>query len=172
MKSSDDDYYAKQAARILLAGVALAFLGCGDGRPARVPVSGQVLIDGKPLTYGSVQFIPDNARAAQGKLDGQGRFTLSCFEANDGAVVGLNRVAVNACEHIGGVKMRWHAPKKYADAKSSGLSQNVTEATESLAINLTWDGGKPFVEVAEGEGGREPEEKVRFGSGRTKTGPE
>ena len=32
--------------------------GCGDGRPTRVPVSGQVLIDGAPLTHGYVRFTP------------------------------------------------------------------------------------------------------------------
>jgi predicted small lipoprotein YifL len=40
----------------LTAGAALAALvgltGCGEGGPKIVPVSGIVLIDGQPLTYG------------------------------------------------------------------------------------------------------------------------
>src|SRR2546423_15364544 len=35
---------------IVLIGALAACVGCGDGRPARVPVSGIVLIDGQPLT--------------------------------------------------------------------------------------------------------------------------
>jgi hypothetical protein len=145
-----------------------ATLGCGDGRPGRAPISGQVLIDGKPLTYGFVQFIPDNARLATGKLDEQGRFALTCFEDNDGAVVGINHVTVTAREPIGGTKVRWHAPKKYADKKTSGITQDVSDATDSLVLNLTWDGGKPFVEVAEGAGSGSAAESEDKGSWRPK----
>jgi hypothetical protein len=147
-------------------------IGCGDGRPMRVPISGQVLIDGKPLAYGFVEFIPDNARASMGKLDKQGKFSLTCFELNDGAVVGTNRIAVTAREPIGGNKVRWYAPKKYADKKTSGLVEEISEANDSLELRLSWDGGKPFVEVAEGEGGPRPAGEVeragqaRPGSGR------
>jgi hypothetical protein len=42
--------------------------------------------------------------------------------------------------------MKWHAPKKYFRYKSSGLTEEITGPTDSLVINLTWDGGKPFVE--------------------------
>ncbi|QDT00957.1 hypothetical protein HG15A2_42990 [Adhaeretor mobilis] len=54
-------------------GVALAVVltlgllsGCGDGRPERVAVSGVVLIDGKPLTHGSVLFVPGQGRPGGG----------------------------------------------------------------------------------------------------------
>ena len=36
-------------------------VGCGDGRPARVPVAGRVLIDGKPFERGYVRFVPQGA---------------------------------------------------------------------------------------------------------------
>jgi hypothetical protein len=137
-------------------------VGCGDGRPSRVPIAGQVLIDGKPLSYGFVEFIPDNARPSSGKLDEQGRFRLSCFEANDGAVAGINHVAVTAREPIGGNKVRWHAPKKYADRKTSNITQDLNKPTDSLVLNLSWDGGKPFVEIAEGTGANSGEVE-RFG---------
>jgi len=134
-----------------------------------MPISGKVLIDGEPLTYGFVQFIPDNARPAQGKLDANGRFSLSCFEANDGAVIGVNHVTVSACEPIGGLKMRWHAPKKYANPETSGLTEEVTEPNNSMVINLSWDGGHPFVEQPEGAGAAETEENVPFGRRRRNT---
>lgn len=131
---------------VLNALVAL-FLGCGDGRPNRVPVSGQVIIDGQPLKCGVVTFVPANSRASVGKLDDDGRFTLGCFERTDGAVVGSHRVQVSANQLIGETRTRWHAPKKYADYKTSGLEREVSEGTDSMLIELSWEGGKPFVET-------------------------
>src|SRR5262249_52460349 len=125
--------------------------GCGDGRPARVPISGQVLIDGKPLAYGSVRFVPSDARASLAQLDSTGRFTLNCFDREDGAVLGKHRVSVMAAEPLSRAKVLWHAPKKYAETNTSGLEQTITEENKSLVINLTWDGGKPFTEIVDSD---------------------
>jgi hypothetical protein len=126
--------------------MAAAVIGCGDGRPERLPVSGQVLIDGQPLTYGYIRFVPEGARPSGGKLDEQGRFTLSCYGENDGIIPGVHRVEVDASESISSKKIKWHTPKKYFRYTTSGLEQTITEPTDSLVIELTWDGGKPFVE--------------------------
>jgi hypothetical protein len=131
-------------------------VGC-DGRPKRVPVSGQVLIDGKPLTYGAVRFVPSDARQAGGQLDTEGKFALSCFEIGDGVVLGTHRVEVDAGERLSDTKTRWHAPKKYADQRTSGLTREIDGPKEDLLIELTWDGGKPFIEVDRGEAGTEEE---------------
>lgn len=137
-------------ARALLPPLALSLLfaatGCGDGRPDRVAVSGQVLIDGKPLTCGTVKFIPTGHRSSYGEIGKDGRFTLSCYGQNDGAVVGKHNVEVNASEMVKPTSMRWQAPKKYQDQATSGLTQEITEPTNGIVINLTWDGGKPFDE--------------------------
>jgi hypothetical protein len=125
----------------------LWLLGCGDGRPTRVPVSGQVLIDGKPLTKGSIRFLSQHSRASGGVLDKDGRFVLSCYENGDGAVLGTHQVEVVANERVDATRMRWYAPKKYVDSNLSGLQQAITGPTDSLVINLTWSGGKPFIEV-------------------------
>ncbi len=125
--------------------------GCGDGRPSRVPVSGQVLIDGKPLTYGYVRLIPENARAASAKIEPDGRFTLKTFEDGDGAVVGTHPVMILGAEQLSGTKQRWHALKKYASARTSGLTATIDGPTDSLLVELTWDGGKPFVETLDAE---------------------
>lgn len=126
--------------------VALGLLGCGGpDRPALVPVSGQVLIDGKPVEHGTIQVIPKDARAARGTLGPGGTFQLETYEANDGCVPGTHQVIVMATEpQTGGQK--WHAPQKYKDAATSGLTVEIKEPTTSLTIELSWDGGKPFVE--------------------------
>ncbi|MEX0643298.1 MAG: hypothetical protein WD468_11385 [Pirellulales bacterium] len=111
-----------------------------------MPVSGQVLIDGQPLTCGHVQFILKGARPSGGVLDEKGQFVLKCFEKDDGAVPGLHTVVVFGNQPLNSFKTLWHAPKKYTDASTSGIQQEITGPTDSVVINLTWAGGKPFLE--------------------------
>ena len=121
--------------------------GCSDGRPKRVPVSGQVLIDGKPLTSGAVRFIPSSGRPSVGSIDSDGKFTLGCFDRADGVIPGTLRVEVNATESIDDNTTKWLAPKKYASVETSGLSETIESPTDSLTINLSWDGAPgPFIE--------------------------
>jgi hypothetical protein len=134
------------AAWLLAALGLLIFSGCTDNRPLRVPVSGRVLIDGQPLTLGNVKFVPSGGRPSSAKIDGEGRFTLTCYDGEDGAIPGTHRVAVSASKILSESKVEWFAPKKYADFRTSGLSYEITEPTDDLTIELTWDGGKPFVE--------------------------
>jgi hypothetical protein len=131
---------------VVLTGIAILASGCGDRRPARVPVSGRVLIDGKPLTVGNVKFVPDGSRPSSAKVDAQGRFTLTCYDGEDGVVLGRHRAQISAMEVISGSKVRWLAPPKYADFRTSELEFEITEPTDDLKIELTWDGGKPFVQ--------------------------
>lgn len=118
--------------------VTACFLGCSDGRPPMVPVSGQVLIDGKPLTHGFVRFSSGDGRVSMGRLDENGRFRLTCYEPGDGAIIGSHRVAVLTHEIIGDAKIKWHAPRKYANYATSGLTQEISQPTDSIVINLTW----------------------------------
>ena len=128
-------------------------IGCGDGRPKRAAVSGHVTIDGQPLTHGVVRLVPENARPATGKLDSEGRYTLSCFEEGDGAVLGPCKVSISAMESVSNNVQKWHAPKMYADADRSGLTADITGPTDSLDFELTWGGGKPFLEQISRGGG-------------------
>jgi len=122
------------------------FAGCGDDRPERIPLKGQVLIDGEPLTHGFIQVIPDDGRPAQSQLDSEGRFELSTFDEHDGVLPGTHKVAVIALETVSPTKQKWHAPQKYTSTSTSGLTITVGENPEPVTIELTWDGGKPFVE--------------------------
>ena len=130
---------------LALAGLT-ALVGCGDGRPPRVPVSGRVTIDGQPVTKGFVQIIPKDARAAQAPLDAEGRFRLETFDPEDGCVVGKHQVAVISNEPLSTTKIRWLVPQKYRRPETSGLWVEIAGPTDNLEIPLTWDGGKPFIE--------------------------
>lgn len=129
------------------------FAGCGDGRPSRVPVGGSVLIDGAPLKYGSIMFVPrDGSRSAGGSIDTDGNYRVSTFTAYDGLPVGTYDVTVAAIQPISETKQSWHAPKRYANVDTSGIAIEINGETDGLVIELTWEGdkhSKPFIEKVE-----------------------
>lgn len=131
---------------IVVGGFGVMLSGCGDGRPERVTVCGQVLIDGKPLAGGNIKFVPQGARPSMGAIDEEGHFTLTCFDGEDGAIPGRHRIEVVSNELLSQTAVRWYTPKKYASFLTSGVEVEVTVPTDSLVINLSWNGGKPFVE--------------------------
>lgn len=139
--------YARRAAFCLLIGLSPLTIGCSDGRPERVPVSGVVKIDGVPLTQGSITFLPAKGRVSFGQLDDQGRFELMTYEPGDGAPLGVSKVAVAGRESLSETQARWLAPKKYSEHATSDLEVDITGPTDDLVIDLTWDGGKPFIET-------------------------
>jgi hypothetical protein len=135
-------------ATIAMSFLLLLLLGCQDGRPKRFPVSGVVLLNGKPLTHGTIRFYPQGGRPAAAKIDKQGRFILSCFEQNDGVVPGTHPVAVDASEMLDETTVRWYAPPHYASPQTSGITKTIEGPTSSLKIELTWDKQhrKPFTQ--------------------------
>ena len=136
---------------LLLAALNLVFLvGCGDGRPRRVPISGVVTIDGKPVPFGSVMLVPaDGSRTGGGSLDSDGLFRVSTYTAYDGMPPGTYDVSIAAIETLSETKQRWHAPEKYADVATSGLSIEIDGKTDQANFELTWEGdehSEPFIE--------------------------
>jgi hypothetical protein len=121
--------------------------GCGDGRPSRVPVSGCVLIDGTPLKFGAVRFVPPEGRAATGTIGPDGRFRLTTFDPEDGVVCGTHTVTIHSTEELGPTTLRWNVPKKYQLADTSGVKQKIEGPTDAVQIELTWAGEKgPIIE--------------------------
>ncbi len=131
--------------RCLIALGLLACLaaGCGDGRPRRVPVRGQVTIDGEPLRTGFVRLVPDDARPSVGRIEEDGSFTLTTFSKEDGSVPGTHRVAVVAYDESTPSTLRWLVPRKYSDHNTSGLTVDIDGPNDSLEIELTWEGENP-----------------------------
>src|SRR4051812_7091247 len=85
--------------------LAFAMLGgCGknqDARPRRVPVSGTVVRQGQPVPEATVLFEPSSGTtAAVGQTDSNGRYRLTTFELNDGAVPGDYKVAIRKIKVI------------------------------------------------------------------------
>ncbi|HVK17705.1 MAG TPA: hypothetical protein VM533_12215 [Fimbriiglobus sp.] len=142
---------ARFVAGAALVAAVVGLAGCGDGGPKIVPVSGIVLIDGQPLTYGHIQVIPSGWRPASGRIGGDGRFTLTTTVSGDGCAVGTHPVAILAGESLTPETTKWHAPQKYADVTTSDLKVTITGPTDDLKIELKSDGSnKPNKSVKEG----------------------
>lgn len=80
-----------------LAVTAAILAGCSSGgsRPATAPVSGTVTLNGQPLEGATVVFMGEGAsQAASGKTDASGKYQLTTFEPNDGAVIGNHQVTI------------------------------------------------------------------------------
>jgi hypothetical protein len=118
--------------------------GCSDNLPNRVPVSGRVLMDGKPLEYGTVLVYPKGQRMACGTLGPGGKFTLTTFDDDDGCMLGKHPVAVNAAKGISTNETQWFAPKKYADTATSGLEIDITGPKDDIIINLNAEPKRKF----------------------------
>lgn len=84
------------AARRLLALLALvAAVGCGPSKPETHPVTGTVLYKGAPVEGATVTFSSASGEgSAVGRTDAQGKYSLTTFERNDGALVGEYKVRV------------------------------------------------------------------------------
>jgi hypothetical protein len=138
-----------------LLAISIAFLaattGCGDGRPARVPVSGMVTIDGAPLARGNIKFVPEHGRPSSGHMDSDGRFTLTCYDGADGALPGKHRVQINANRPISERKMEIFTPKHYADFRTSGIEVVIDQPVDDIKIELTWGKEKrgPYIETSD-----------------------
>jgi hypothetical protein len=153
--SNAGHYHAEKncsAARWILLALGLIFLagsiGCGDGRPTRIPVSGTVTIEGAPLTRGSIKFVPAQGRPSFGEIGSDGRFTLTCYDGADGALPGKHRVQIDANRPISNNKTDIFTPKHYNDFRTSGVEVEITEPVDDLKIELTWGKEKkgPYIE--------------------------
>ncbi len=128
--------------------------GCAkkDSRPGRVQVRGTVLRRGQLVADATVIFEPlGSTPAATGTTDKEGRFVLTTFETNDGAVPGEYRVAVRKVQTVKSERPanapddlamptpdeKWLLPIKYGNTTTSGLTASVkADAKNDLKFEL------------------------------------
>ncbi len=149
MRYSDLRGLAIATASGALATLALALPGCG-GDPDQLPVakvSGTLSVDGKPVNKGTVFFTPLNkkGRPATGAVT-DGKFTLSTYSENDGAVIGKHRVAVDVSEEVptkdGDTTSKSLVPKKVTSPDTSGIELEIPSAGRpNLQIDVLTAGG-------------------------------
>ena len=89
-------YVRRWISASLVALATICLLGCGgSSRPEVASVKGSVTFQGKPLAGADVTFIRAGASLfSTGRTDAQGKFSLTTYEPNDGAIVGPNVVTI------------------------------------------------------------------------------
>ncbi|QDT38720.1 hypothetical protein [Stratiformator vulcanicus] len=123
--------------------------GCGGDpqKPDLVSVSGQVTLDGDPLTTGVVLLQPLDptvvSHTANGLIDNEGRFNLGTFERGDGVAPGEFAVAIMSYEidPETGAEGDLLIPRRYTFADQSGLSAEIPHDSvgTELAFHLNSD---------------------------------
>ena len=128
------------------------FVGCGKVEgPALIPVSGKLLVDGKPIQGITVMFLPDNSKgtsgpASVGVTDTEGSFSLAAAGNRKGAVVGHHRVTASCpFNPAGGSSADGQAqaatacslPAAYGDPGRSPLSvEVVADPARNTSVSL------------------------------------
>jgi hypothetical protein len=122
-----------------LAGLLLLLAGCGgSGNPPTAKVTGTVTLKGAPVDGALVTFNPERGRPASGVTDVSGKFTLSTFIKDDGAVLGKHKVTIAESNRDKpppmpgfGEPLPSRFPAKYGKAESSPLSENVEKGQKN-----------------------------------------
>lgn len=123
----------------------LLVLGCRqDSKLGRV--HGTVRLDEKPLTTGTIRFMPEAGRSAAGKLQSDGTYTLGTYGESDGALIGVHKVAIIAYEAAGdgrpayenqGQSSKPLVPKRYMAPGTSGLTFDVKQGDNQADFDLS-----------------------------------
>jgi hypothetical protein len=129
---------------VLTLFVVFSINGCGDKLPQRVPVSGHVTFDGKPLETGSLFILTPGQRSSYAKIGPGGKFSVTTFTENDGLMTGKHQIAVICKEDVNSTTMKWLIPKKYADVSTSGLEIDITGPNNDVKIDLKPEPGQKY----------------------------
>lgn len=136
------------ASMLLFVSAFTVIAGCGE--PNWVPVTGSVLLDGKPLDGCAVTFVPtatnsSQGAAASGVADAEGRFSLSAAN-RPGAAVGEYRVTITKQKTELGIDpatrenrlhVQWLSPPKYGRPETSGICRTVTSQQHDFTMELS-----------------------------------
>ncbi|MFM8890436.1 MAG: hypothetical protein ACKOTB_02230 [Planctomycetia bacterium] len=132
------------AAVLLAAGACLMALGCG--RPLE-PVGGTVTFDGKPVTGGSVAFLPvskgpdgKGARPGSGTVQSGGEYRLGSYAAGDGVAVGTYRVTYSP-------PVMEYPPGVYSPGKPPPLSGFENLVPSKAEVEIKAGGGTIDIEL-------------------------
>jgi hypothetical protein len=142
----------------MILGLLLGTSGCGSKWPKTVPVSGKVTLDENPVEGAAVCLIPDSGgRFGYGTTDANGDFTVSTFEANDGATLGSHKIVITKADVIApnrvaatieeqdeltraGVEgwiFKSLIPEKYGNPDTTELSVEVVKGMRPLTLQLS-----------------------------------
>jgi hypothetical protein len=120
--------------RWLGSALMILLVGCARTEPT-IAVKGKVLVDGQPLTFGTIVFTPDAAKGntsmhePRGKLDATGVYEAKQSKDQPGMASGWYKVSISAQKMKDAKDPYSYAsviPNRYASPETSGLSVEVT----------------------------------------------
>jgi hypothetical protein len=131
----------------LVAMASLLAPGCAESGPEMGRVKGTVKYKGKPLTQGTISFVPTDParRSANSRIAADGSYQLQSTEPGDGAQLGDYRVIVSgrdatALDKVRApgepVKLGSSIPLKYEQPDQSGLKATVKTGSQTLDYDL------------------------------------
>jgi hypothetical protein len=125
--------------------------GCHGGETT-VAVEGKVLVDGQPLTIGTVIFTPDTARGntsqdePRGKLDGKGVYRADLAKGRTGVPPGWYKISISA-QRLKDAKDPFSyvsvIPAKFANPQTSGLALEVVDKPAPGAYDIALSTREP-----------------------------
>jgi hypothetical protein len=120
--------YTIRGLMILVAVVAVALTWVlWTQRPKPFPVSGTITYNGQPLGNGKIVFLPPTAagRQATGQVI-NGKYSLTSFTLNDGALSGSYKIIVVSPS----------VPARYQSQATSGLVVQIQKSVNMIDLNL------------------------------------
>ena len=154
---------AARRAMMALAMTGFTLGGCDSGpHYEHAKVHGKVTYQGKPVTLGSVLFVPveppkeGNMQPASGSIGPDGTYELKS-EADPGAILGEHKVVVIAVDggqpvqesapskdgapgpspSVKAVRFKTLVPKKYSDPATTPLTRKVVVGDNNFDLELT-----------------------------------
>jgi hypothetical protein len=136
---------------LLVVGALFASVGCGAKAPTEklVPVSGNITVNGKPLTVGTLSFRPiaekgnTSPNEPGGTIDETGKYTIHT-QGKEGAPPGWWKVIVSARDPIDPKDpykpTKSHIPDKYELPNKTDLQVEVVETPGANAYDLKLTG--------------------------------
>jgi hypothetical protein len=136
--------------RCLCSVFVFVLAGCGRGETT-IPVKGKVLLDGQPLTIGTVIFTPDAAKGntsldePRGKLDANGVYQVHNAKDRAETAPGWYKISISA-QRLKDPSDRFSyesvIPAKFANPQTSGLALEVVAEPASGAYDITLSASK------------------------------
>lgn len=116
-----------------------AIVGCGPSGPEMGNVTGTVTYKGKPLTTGTITFIPEagGLPTAFADIQEDGTYIGKTRDFGEGVPVGKHRVMIVAVKDNGPeAPVEAILPMKYSSDQQSGLTADVTSGENVVDFSL------------------------------------
>ena len=141
----------KHLAALVACFGSLAMSGCSGGSSDVAQVTGKVTVDGEPINYALVTFMPTQGRASGGFTDTDGVYTLDYIVGEKGALIGQHRVYIktrvakepsygeDSGEEKDPVRKKGRKellPKKYCDRNATELTATVEKGSNTIDFDL------------------------------------